>query len=236
MMQASAAQPPGAQTAGSTPMVNVVTQRELDGALATPLSAQYVAGLLARKATLSNQLSSSVQRRRELSRQLRSAQGADRAGLEQRLSVLDSRIARLEADIDETGKVLSTPSVARLAQQQEVLFGWGPNTPNRLSDNAAPLLAVFAIFVLFPVALSIARRVWKRGSLAPQAPIDRDSAQRLERMEQAMDAIAIEIERVSEGQRFVTRLLAEGRDATSLPAGQPAMEPLRASAGEKARL
>jgi hypothetical protein len=28
-------------------------------------------------------------------------------------------------------------------------------------------------------------------------------------MEQAMDAIAIEVERISEGQRFTTRLLAE---------------------------
>ena len=33
---------------------------------------------------------------------------------------------------------------------------------------------------------------------------------RLARMEQALDAIAVEVERVSEGQRFTTRLLAEG--------------------------
>ena len=32
---------------------------------------------------------------------------------------------------------------------------------------------------------------------------------RLERMEQAVDAIAIEIERISEGQRFTTKLLSE---------------------------
>jgi hypothetical protein len=35
------------------------------------------------------------------------------------------------------------------------------------------------------------------------------SDQRLERVEQAVEAIAIEIERVSEGQRFVTKLLNE---------------------------
>ena len=33
--------------------------------------------------------------------------------------------------------------------------------------------------------------------------------QRLERMEQAIDAMATEVERVSEGQRYTTRLLAE---------------------------
>lgn len=32
---------------------------------------------------------------------------------------------------------------------------------------------------------------------------------RLERMEQAIDAIATEVERVSDGQRFTSRLLAE---------------------------
>ena len=41
---------------------------------------------------------------------------------------------------------------------------------------------------------------------------------RLERMEQALDSIAIEVERITEGQRFTTKLLSEGRGAT--PPGQ----------------
>jgi hypothetical protein len=36
-------------------------------------------------------------------------------------------------------------------------------------------------------------------------------ASRLERMEQALEAVAIEVERISEGQRFTTKLLSEGR-------------------------
>ena len=59
------------------------------------------------------------------------------------------------------------------------------------------------------MAIACARSIWKRGSM-PRALPDRDTTARLERMEQAMDAIAIEIERVSEGQRFVTRLMADG--------------------------
>jgi hypothetical protein len=39
--------------------------------------------------------------------------------------------------------------------------------------------------------------------------MDDVSAQRLERLEHAVDAIAIEVERISEGQRFVTKVLAE---------------------------
>ena len=33
--------------------------------------------------------------------------------------------------------------------------------------------------------------------------------ERLERIEQAIDAVAVEVERIAEGQRFVTKLLAE---------------------------
>jgi hypothetical protein len=236
MTQAPVPQSPGA--ADPLTDVNVMTQRQLDHLLSGPLSAKDVAGLLARKATLSTQLNSSVSRRRDLARQLRDAtSGADKAGLEQRLSVLDGRIARLESDIDVTGKVLSTPDVARLTQQQpEFNFNFGPNTSNRFTDSSRPLMLVFLIFVLGPIAISVSRVFWKRGSLPRQAPIDKESAQRLERMEQSMDAIAIEIERVSEGQRFVTRLLAERRDGAALGAGQPAMEPVRQSMGEKARL
>jgi hypothetical protein len=46
-----------------------------------------------------------------------------------------------------------------------------------------------------------------------------ETAQRLERLESAVDTIAVEIERISEGQRFVTKLLSEGQ-ARGLPAGQ----------------
>jgi hypothetical protein len=32
-------------------------------------------------------------------------------------------------------------------------------------------------------------------------------------MEQALDSVALEVERISEGQRFTTKLLSEGRGA-----------------------
>ena len=44
--------------------------------------------------------------------------------------------------------------------------------------------------------------------------------ERLSRIEHAVDAIAVEVERISEGQRFTTKLLAEatkGRAALSAP-------------------
>jgi hypothetical protein len=168
-----------------------------------------VAALLARRRTLSDQVNSASSRRRDVARQLRTATGADKAGLEQRLVVLDSRIARLESDIDETGKQLSTGSAAFIAERQQPGFTWGPNSDNRLVDNAAPLIGLFILFVLFPITASISRALWKRSSAPRAAAALPDTTERLDRIEQAIEAVAIEVERISEGQRFVTRLLAE---------------------------
>jgi hypothetical protein len=62
---------------------------------------------------------------------------------------------------------------------------------------------------------ALGRRI-ERGVHAP-SPIEAGSANRLQRIEQAVDAMAIEIERISEGQRFTTRLLSSRAEA-SVPA------------------
>jgi hypothetical protein len=56
----------------------------------------------------------------------------------------------------------------------------------------------------------------------PQIPSE--VAARLERMEQAIDSVAVEVERISEGQRFTTKLLSEGRSASGASSGPPARD------------
>ena len=69
------------------------------------------------------------------------------------------------------------------------------------------LFASMPIFGIgYPLARAYAKRIEGRAN-APSVPSD--VAARLERMEQAIDSIAIEVERISEGQRFTTKLLAE---------------------------
>ena len=67
-----------------------------------------------------------------------------------------------------------------------------------------------------PLVRAYARRV-ETGKAPRHLPADVE--QRLHRMEQSIDAIAVEIERIAEGQRFTTRLLAER--AGMPPAGMP---------------
>ena len=50
---------------------------------------------------------------------------------------------------------------------------------------------------------------------------------RMARLEQAVEAIALEVERISEGQRFTTKLLAERAAAEQLRGVQPSDPPRR---------
>ena len=65
----------------------------------------------------------------------------------------------------------------------------------------APIMAIG-----IPIARAYARKIEGQGR-AQQIPSDVSA--RLERMEQAIDSIAVEVERISEGQRFTTKLLSE---------------------------
>jgi len=63
-----------------------------------------------------------------------------------------------------------------------------------------------------PIARAIARRIEGSVRGAWPAALPNDVAARLERMEQAIDAIAVEVERIAEGQRFTSKLLASRAD------------------------
>ena len=79
-----------------------------------------------------------------------------------------------------------------------------------------PIAFFFTVVVLalgIPLVRTIARREERRALGAADPRTD----DRLARIEAAVEAIAIEVERISEGQRFTTKLLAE-RSAPPVPA------------------
>jgi len=71
------------------------------------------------------------------------------------------------------------------------------------------MTSIVFIALGIPIIRSLSRRFIERPPVQPGLPSD--VLMRLERIEQAVDSIAIEVERVSEGQRYTTRLLSEGR-------------------------
>ena len=65
-----------------------------------------------------------------------------------------------------------------------------------------------------------ARMLWRAGSRMKQRMVPSVDDSRLERLEAAVDAIAIEVERISESQRFTVGLLSERLPARSDRVGE----------------
>lgn len=172
-----------------------------------PVTAMDGATLRNRRSELSRQLNSADSRRQELASQLETAAPGAQAGLVARIEVLDQRIVQIEKDIAENGQRLAALPSSETSVSEGMMSG------GELSNGQITGISiVFIIFVLMPLAIAVGRLIWKRGSVVRPQALPAGTDQRLERMEQGMDAIAIEVERISEGQRFVTRLLAERQE------------------------
>jgi hypothetical protein len=129
--------------------------------------------------------------------------GADGKGLENRLVQIDARIAatdKLIADQDAAvakaasipGAVIEVPPPEAFGPPEEVYFLGG----------------MFMVVVLLPISIAWARRIWRRGAAVVTA-LPQEIYDRFTRLEQSLDSIAVEVERVGEGQRFLTRMQAE---------------------------
>ena len=88
-----------------------------------------------------------------------------------------------------------------------------------MSDPGKVIVAVsFFATVSYVVRLLVvnARSVMSRGSRTAHDVVVGD--ERMTRLEQAVESIALEVERISEGQRFTTKLLADRAQADLLRA------------------
>jgi hypothetical protein len=91
-----------------------------------------------------------------------------------------------------------------------------------MDTGAALSLSALSAFVFFFLgrwwsARKYRRRVAEVASLGSSTEL----GGRMERIEQAVEAVAIEVERISEGQRFTTKLLSEIRSPAPLAVGEP---------------
>jgi hypothetical protein len=86
-------------------------------------------------------------------------------------------------------------------------------------DILIPAFFFITVLVLsfgIPIMRARIRRMDREHLMPPGDPQIND---RLQHIEQAIDAIAVEVERIAEGQRFVTRVMAERPDPMILPRG-----------------
>jgi hypothetical protein len=185
------------------------------------MTLQDVQLLQNRRNELARQLSSATGRRSDVVREMgRNVNG--REGLEARLNVLDERIVQLEKDIAQNGQLLASapPNLVQETSPPMVIGG----SLNSVNGTAVAMGLIWGI--AFPLVIVYSIRRLRRTRPGP-AELPRETADRIARIENAVESIALEVERISEGQRFVTKMMSEPRQ---LPAG--AAEPIVLPQGE----
>lgn len=166
---------------------------------------------------LKAQLAGLEAQREEIAGQLTNpmVSGSNRDGLSRRIEQLDNRIAMLDQEIAKVEAAIAgvaAPGVSIGVPPRDVRRG-----PDGPPEAIVALGVIFMLSVLLPISIAYARRIWRRGGDAI-ASIPKEINERLSRMDQNLDTIAVEVERIGEGQRFLTRVYAE--QLQGLPPGQ----------------
>lgn len=204
-------QPPPPPAIGATEVVPAV-----QGTPVTGDPAEIYRALKQQNQVLRSQQSELQDQRRAIANRLREGRvdGADKAGLEGRLTTLDQQINELDKRIAASNtRVADAAGIPGAIQPDPPSFDQGP------PDSVVAISIVFILSTLLPISIAFARRIWRRSSPpAPAAP-SQAASDRMTRIEEAVEAIAIEVERVGEGQRYLTKVLASG-PAEPLPVQQ----------------
>jgi hypothetical protein len=198
----------------------------VDGQPITTSAADVYQALRASRQELANQIETLEDKRRELSERLQDPMvtGADRAGLEQRITAIDQRIVAVEQQM-----AAADGEVARAAAVPGATIEPPPPPETGPPEEAFILGGIFIVVVLLPISIAYARRIWRRGAAVVTA-IPREIVDRLTRLEQGIDSVAVEVERIGEGQRFMTNFFTEKGGLRPLGVG-PA-EPVEVKARE----
>ena len=198
-------------TTGNTPAPTPTPQAAPAGA------AEVFRAQRARRRILGEQLQNLENKRSELVQETqRPNLPAGKAGIEKRITELDQRIADIDKQIAaadlEVAKAAALPGATA-----------DPPRPPRQGppDGVYAMGVIFMLVTLLPLSIAYARRIWRRGA-AVTVKLSNELNERIGMMEKGLDAVAIEVERIGEGQRFVTQLIAEnGQRALGAGAAQP---------------
>ena len=187
----------------------------IDGKPVTNPEAVYK-GLTHQRDELGNQMDRLKDERRDIANRLRSEEplsAADKGGLEKRLTTIDGRIETLDAQIAGVDA-----QVASAAAVPGAIVERPPEPRHGPPEEVFVLGGMFIVVAILPLSIAFARRIWRR-SAAAVAALPHDIVERFTQIDQAVESIAVEVERIGEGQRFITRVLSE----QSRPAlGEPA--------------
>ncbi len=168
---------------------------------------------------LRSQLETLEERRSDLTNQLNNDESSEavRAGLTQRLTDVDARIGATDAQLAQ-----ADAAVATAAAVPGAIVEPPPYVRNGPPEELIAIPIVFTLAVLMPIAIAYARRIWKKGATVI-APVPREVQDKLDALSEAVESIGLEVERIGEGQRFITRVMS---DPTARSLGAGAAQPI----------
>lgn len=131
-------------------------------------------------------------------------------GLEARIAALDARVSTIHGQIQQVDQELVRAAALAPARAQQTTAETRVEQvppPRSQPDFPEELIAVPVLFILcvgLPLAIAYSRRIWRRAGDAAGA-LPKEIMDRLQRMDQNIDAIALEVERIGENQRYLTK-------------------------------
>ena len=153
------------------------------------------------------------------------AQAPDLPGMPRVTKGIDGRMTIVGPDgsttiLEPDGRYTVVDARGHVSQSARAL------SPEQYGIDPGAVVSMVGVAAVLSLVLG---RWWARRSLVRrggglaglEGAAQGELGERMQRIEQAVEAIAIEVERVSEGQRFTTRLLSEMRTPSPLAVGEP---------------
>jgi hypothetical protein len=181
--------------------------------------------LQSRSQILRDQQENLMDQRRELQQQYdqMSSSNPGRAGIEKRMANIDGRVAEMDAEIAKSDQAVAAQAAVPGATVP-------PPRPPQNNDVDVDMVVGLSFFLAtvmaIPITIAYARRIWRRSGKT-EVVLSPLMMERLDSLERGMEAVALEVERIGEGQRFVTQALS-GRAV-----GAGAAEPIAIPRGER---
>lgn len=173
-----------------------------------------------KRSELESQMRSLTERRQELHSQRQRMGRLEGQGHDNRIALIDDQTTQIEREVLQlnaaiaqgTATVGAIGNAEQFAGTSELSDQLSRDVRNAAEDavmgtmfgSAAGLLAIYVVW------RGIRRFIWKKkpapAVMAAAAP---DQSPRLEQLQQSVDVIALEVERISEAQRFLAKVLNE---------------------------
>jgi len=193
------------------------------GAPQDPLSAQ-IGELRAQANQLKLNISDLEVRKNQLGEQRRSlAADIDHSAIDKQLADAEHNLTAARIGLESMNLQIHELETARELTQVGITVQPPPPREPLFGREQLEMTGVGLFVLLIPIVLAYTRRIWNRGGRTQTAKLE--DSERLLRMEQAIESIALEVERIGEGQRFTTKLLTDRQPDAVARMAAPRREP-----------